>query len=263
MSLTFLILILFILAIVVFFLAFREPIARFAAGTAANHGNTAAANTADSTPSPEPSPAASGKKTSIVVDGGQASPIPSLQPNPSPNNNTPAPSSQPSPRPSSKPKVSPSVSSTPSLKPAKTPNGQEDLKAVSLYYTRVDDNGKISLAKVNRSIKFINDSPLVSSIQALLKGPTSAELSNGLISMIPKGTTLLSAWVTNSIAYLNFSENFQFNSLGADGLRAQVKQVIWVATEFPTVKAVQILIEGKTQEYLGGDNVEIGKPLTR
>ena len=257
MSLTFLILILFILAIVVFFLAFREPIARFAAGNAANHNNPSASEKPSLQPSPIPSPALSGHKTTIVIDGGAPSP----EPSPSPHTASPAPNSTPSPHPSAKPKNSPKPLDSP--KPTKSPViNQEDLKAVVLYFARVEDNGKISMAKVNRSIRF-NDSYLVSSIQALLKGPSSSELSNGIVTMIPPGTSLLSAWVTNSIAYLNFSENFQFNSLGADGLRAQVKQVVWLATEFPTVKAVQILIDGKNQEYLGGDNVEIGKPITR
>ena len=73
----------------------------------------------------------------------------------------------------------------------------------------------------------------------------------------------LKAWVQDSVAYLNFSESFMFNPLGGDGLRAQVRQVVWVATEFPTVRSVQILIEGKKVQYLGGDNVAVGQPLTR
>ena len=133
---------------------------------------------------------------------------------------------------------------------------------MTLYFARVQDDGKITVEKLSRSISY-TESPLVSSIKALLKGPAGPELSQGLVSMIPAGTTLLSAKVQDSVAYLNFSESFEFNPLGGDGLKAQVRQVVWVATEFPTVKAVQILIEGKKVQYLGGDNMAVGKPLTR
>ena len=253
MSLTFLILILFILAIVVFLLAFREPLARYAAGNAGNHGVVNATNQPSASPSPIATPVVTGKKTIIVIDGGTTEP--SASPSP-----TATASPSPSPRASGKPKASPSASPKPTHSPGDNP---EDLKTVVLYFTRVSDDGHISIEKVNRSIKFTDNTPLLSSIRALLKGPSGSELSNGIVSMIPAGTALLSAYIENSIAFLNFSENFQFNPLGGDGMRAQVRQVVWVATEFPTVKGVQFLIEGKKVAYLGGDNVAVDKPLNR
>jgi spore germination protein GerM len=50
--------------------------------------------------------------------------------------------------------------------------------------------------------------------------------------------------------------------MGLEGLLAQLQQVVRTATQFSTVDAVQILIEGQNEEYLGGDGVYIGEPLT-
>ena len=62
------------------------------------------------------------------------------------------------------------------------------------------------------------------------------------------------------VAYVDFSESFRFNSLGIDGMKAQLRQVVYAATEFPTVKKVQFLIEGKKVDYLGTEGVRINEP---
>jgi spore germination protein GerM len=100
-------------------------------------------------------------------------------------------------------------------------------------------------------------------IQSLLAGPTETEKKRGLISVIPPNSRLLSATVKDGIAYLNFNDAFQFNTYGVEGYTAQLKQIVWTATEFTTVQGIQILIEGKSPVYLGGEGIRIDKPLTR
>jgi spore germination protein GerM len=82
------------------------------------------------------------------------------------------------------------------------------------------------------------------------------------MTLIPEGTRLLSAMVRGQTAYLNFNEEFQFNTYGMEGYAAQIRQVIWTATEFSTVADVQILIEGRRLDYLG-ESIPIGSPLNR
>jgi spore germination protein GerM len=108
-----------------------------------------------------------------------------------------------------------------------------------------------------------SDSPLLDSLDALLKGPTEDEIRKKLISLVPEGTKLLSAQVRGSTAYLNFNEVFMYNHYGIEGYAGQLKQVVYTATSFPTVQDVQILIEGEKHDYLGGEGVYIGKPLSR
>jgi spore germination protein GerM len=131
-----------------------------------------------------------------------------------------------------------------------------------LYFVRIDDDGTVIRQEVKRSIPS-SDSPLTDALNALLSGPNAEELNKGLLSLIPQGTRLLSVKVRGSTATVNFSEEFMFNPMGIEGYVGQLKQVIWTATAFSTVQDVQIIIEGRKLDYLGGEGVFIGLPLSR
>ncbi|MBU0929357.1 MAG: GerMN domain-containing protein [Spirochaetes bacterium] len=131
-----------------------------------------------------------------------------------------------------------------------------------LYFIRVDDDGVISRHEVKRTVG-ASDSPMTDALDALMAGPNADELNRGFISLIPADTRLLSAQVRGSTAYLNFNEAFMYNRYGIEGYAGQLKQIVYTATGYSTVKDVQILIEGQKRDYLGGDGVYIGKPLSR
>lgn len=135
-------------------------------------------------------------------------------------------------------------------------------RIVSLYFVRVDGDGTINRQEVKRTID-ASDSPLTDALGALLKGPSADELGRNLISLIPSGTRLLSAQVRGSTAYLDFNEAFMINRYGIEGYAGQLKQIVYTATGFSTVKDVQFLIEGERREFLGGEGVYIGRPLSR
>lgn len=135
-------------------------------------------------------------------------------------------------------------------------------RVVSLYFIRVEDDGTIVRREVKRTIE-VSDSPLTDALNALLRGPGPEELANNLITLLPPGTKLLSVQVRGSTAIINFSEEFMYNRYGVEGYAGQLKQVVYTATSFPNVKDVQILIEGQRYEYLGGEGVYIGKPISR
>jgi spore germination protein GerM len=138
----------------------------------------------------------------------------------------------------------------------------ERVRDANIYYIRVTDDGKIHPHQVERQVSYDN-SPMTRTLQVLIDGPTMEELNLGLLNLIPKDTRLLSARVENGTAYLNFNESFRFNSMGVEGYLAQLQQIVFAATEFDTVERVQILIDGQRREYLGGEGVYIGEPLTR
>ncbi|MDR2631517.1 MAG: GerMN domain-containing protein, partial [Spirochaetaceae bacterium] len=96
----------------------------------------------------------------------------------------------------------------------------------------------------------------------LIAGPSAEERQRGLVSFIPPGTELLSAMIRGTTAYINLNEEFQFSTFGVEGYAAQLRQIVWTATEFSTVKDVQILIEGKRVDYLG-ESILIGSPISR
>jgi germination protein M len=142
-----------------------------------------------------------------------------------------------------------------------SPEGQEQTRSATLYFIRVSDDGRILAVPVQRTVRF-SGGPLTATIQALISGPDADDHNDGLLSLIPGGTELLSARVADGVAYLNFNEAFRFNTMGLEGYLAQMRQVVETAAEFSTVERVQILINGQIVEYLGGDGIYIGTPLS-
>lgn len=130
----------------------------------------------------------------------------------------------------------------------------------TVYFIKVTDDGRIRAEAVSRSGP-ATSSPLTKAMEALISGPSAEDLNKGLLTLLPEGTRLLSARVESGVAYLSFNEAFRFNALGVEGHLAQLQQVVLTATAFPTVEAVQILIEGQQTAYLSGDGVYIGRPL--
>ncbi len=142
------------------------------------------------------------------------------------------------------------------------PKKDKNVRRSKMYFIEVGPEGNIKLKGIVRPVYYI-DSPLTETMKTLLEGLSSTELNMGLISLIPEQTRILSISLKNNTAYLNFSDEFRFNSFGVEGYNAQLKQVVYTATEFSNVKSVQILIEGAKIDYMGPEGVFIGKPLSR
>jgi spore germination protein GerM len=131
-----------------------------------------------------------------------------------------------------------------------------------LFFIAVTGEGKITMKGVIRPVEYV-DAPLTATLEALLQGPTTAEVNQGLMSLISPQTRLRTVYIKGETAHVDFNEAFRFNSLGKEGLIAELQQVVYTATEFPTVKKVQILVEGEISTYLGPEGVVIDKPLGR
>ncbi|MDR3337890.1 MAG: GerMN domain-containing protein [Treponema sp.] len=160
------------------------------------------------------------------------------------------------------PAVQPPVTPAPAPAPPVAPKEETRRNAQrAVYLMKVDNGGNIIRTRANRVLP-VSDSPMVDALNSLLRGPTAEEERQGLISLIPPGTRILSATVRGSTAYVNFSEEFQFNTYSAEGYIAQLRQIVWTITEFSNVKDIQILIEGRRLDYLG-EGIWIGSPLSR
>ena len=136
------------------------------------------------------------------------------------------------------------------------------VRLATIYWVRVDADGKLTPERASRALPK-SDAPMSDALETLFAAPTIDELKHGVRTLIPPGTKLRSAWVKDGVAFINVSEEFQFNQYGIDGALAQLLQVVFTATEFSTVKSVQFLIEGQKKEYLGAEGVWIGSPLSR
>lgn len=149
------------------------------------------------------------------------------------------------------------------VSPEKQTDGtQQELRKVSLFFMKIEDDSTISSHEVKRMVP-ASDAPLSDAIKALLSGPTEGEIRSKLVSLIPKGTTLRGVNMRGSTAIIDLSEAFMYSKYGIEGYTAQLKQIVYTATAFPSVQDVQILVEGKVKDYLGGEGVYTGKPLSR
>ena len=155
--------------------------------------------------------------------------------------------------------VKPPAVNPPTQKPEE---GTTIARERTLWFVRVENDGVIARVMVKRKMA-VSDTPLVDALNALMTGPNSDEKRKGYSSLIPAGTKLLSATVRGSTAYLSFNDQFQFNSYGIEGYATQLRQIVWTATEFGSVKDVQFLIEGRRVDYLGAEGIFIGSPLGR
>lgn len=144
--------------------------------------------------------------------------------------------------------------------PAPKPVTKTELQ---LCFTVIDADGSVVRKMIKRSVPK-NDSPLTTAINLLLAGPDySNAAERNLTSFIPKGTKLLGARVSNGVAYLNFSDNFEFNQEGTVGQINQLMQIVYTATNFSTVSSVQFLINGQKKQFLGEEGIRIDTPLSK
>jgi len=148
-------------------------------------------------------------------------------------------------------------------KPEPLPSAPGIGRQTSLFFVSISEDGAtISSREVKRSVTTA-DSPLTDAIKALIAGPSEAEIRTGLVSLVPRGTKLKGIVVKGSTAIIDLSDAFMYNRYGSEGFAAQLKQIVYTATSFPSVQDVQILVEGKPRDYLGGEGIYIGKPLSR
>jgi spore germination protein GerM len=131
-----------------------------------------------------------------------------------------------------------------------------------IFFVQVNSEGEIALKGVIRSVQY-QDAPLKATLETLLQGPLAAEINQGLLTLLPHDTAINNISIKGDTAILDFNESFRFNSLGPEGALAQIKQVVFSATEFSNIKKVQILIEGKRTKYLSPEGIYIEKPLSR
>lgn len=142
------------------------------------------------------------------------------------------------------------------------PSQQSRTRAVSLFYVRIENDGAITRQEVKRAIT-VTDSPLSDTLAALLAGPAEDEIRRKLITLIPRGTKLLGVGVRGSTVTIDLNDAFVYNRYGIEGYAGQLKQIVYTATAFPGIQDVQLLIEGEARDYLGGEGVYIGRPISR
>ncbi len=99
-------------------------------------------------------------------------------------------------------------------------------------------------------------------VNELLKGPTQIEAASGFGTAIPPGSTLLGLSVEDGVATADLSDEFESGG-GSFSARVRLAQLVFTLTEFPTVDAVALEIEGRAATTFSSEGIVIDAPLTR
>jgi hypothetical protein len=127
---------------------------------------------------------------------------------------------------------------------------------VSAYFVR-DEHVALVRRTVPHSV-----ATTAASLGQLLVGPAPAESSLGMSTAVPAGTALLGASITDGIATIDLSSEFGSGG-GSMSMRLRLAQVVYTVTQFPSVDAVALEIEGSPVTVFGSEGIVIEHPLTR
>ncbi len=131
------------------------------------------------------------------------------------------------------------------------------LVKVNLYFSGMTDTG-IYITPVKRVVD--KDSLAVSALRRLMEGP--GENDEGLYAIAPEGVEVLGANIRGGVAYADFSGKIMYPGFGSEGELAMVSAIVDTLCDLPGIEKVQILVEGKVVESLGG-HVLVDGPLGR
>ena len=132
-----------------------------------------------------------------------------------------------------------------------------EYKKVAIYVLKSTD-GELGLHPEERTV-IGGEEPLRAAIERLLATNHEVGASQKLV---PVGTKLLGVRVRGSVAYLDFSGELQNNFTGGSTQEELlVGAIAHTACQFEPIKKVQILIDGKKVDSIGG-HIEIIEPIS-
>ncbi len=83
-----------------------------------------------------------------------------------------------------------------------------------------------------------------------------------LETQIPEGTQLLGLEISDGVATVDLSSEFQSGG-GSLSMRMRVAQVVYTLTQFDSVDGVLFEIDGEPVDAIGGEGVMVDTPQTR
>ncbi|MEW5935593.1 MAG: GerMN domain-containing protein [Bacillota bacterium] len=118
--------------------------------------------------------------------------------------------------------------------------------------------GEDLLVPVTRSVPPGEDPP-TAALRAVVAGPQAGERAE---AVLPAAVKVLSVQQKEGTATADFSGDITRMNVGSMGEALAVAAIANTLTEFPGIRQVQILVEGKKVESLAG-HVDVSRPLTR
>ena len=129
-----------------------------------------------------------------------------------------------------------------------------EMTSVTIHLTRGE-----RLASVTRRVPRV---PRIGSaaLEQLFQGPTPEEEADGYGTQIPVGTRLRDLAITDGVATVDLSSEFEEGG-GTLALTVRLAQVVCTLDEFPTVDGVRFAIDGTVVDVFSGDGLIIDEPV--
>lgn len=146
-------------------------------------------------------------------------------------------------------------------KPASLPIQDTETKKIQLVLYFPNNQGT-KLVAVKREAEVAKKNAVgkyEAAVNALIDGTTAG----GQTAIIPRRARLLGVKLDNGNCQVNFSGEIVKNFVGGStGEEMLVGSVVNTLTEFPEIKTVQILVDGKPIESLSG-HMDLSQPMER
>ena len=127
---------------------------------------------------------------------------------------------------------------------------------ISVYYPDVNATG---LVAVTKTVKAQEADKYQAAVEALLAGTDDKKLT----AVFPKKAKLRKVSVSGGVAKVDFDKNLISGFVGGStGEEMLVGSLVNTLTEFPEIKKVQILVEGKEIDSLSG-HLDLSRPVER
>ena len=153
--------------------------------------------------------------------------------------------------------TTPPASGAPSTTPSESPGATI---AVRVYLFQPDRaGGDAHLVPVTRTVPNTR-AVATAAVRELLSGPAPDE--TGLLTMIPAGSQLLGITIDGNVATVDLTGTFESGG-GSASMLGRLAQLVFTATQFPTVDAVRLRLDGKPVDSIGGEGVVVGAGVGR
>ena len=106
------------------------------------------------------------------------------------------------------------------------------------------------------------DPPARAALEALLQGPNELEADIGLFTSIPVGTRLMDLNISDGVAIVDLSAEFEQSSGSLDEF-FRAGQVVFTLTQFDSVDGVTFRIDGQPRDALGSHGIDVSRPVDR
>ncbi len=139
-------------------------------------------------------------------------------------------------------------------KPVSILVGEKAASDATMYVAFISeaDAAEKDCTSVRSSVRVVPKTAAIATktLEELLSGPTVGEVADGMLTLIPSGTTLNSLLIKDGVATADFNETLTKDVAGSCKVGAIRTQIEETLKQFPTIKDVIIRVNGVSEGIL-------------